>query len=255
MRLSAVAVCGTFAVVGLGACGGGARGDAGSGRTSMRVRPLEVRELRAPRLHDLTASGRYPEVLDDVGWNLAPVKAALRNAVLRDEARVLSYGWGLAHGRGRYRVGVNATWISASTRVVSVLLPELSYVPGQGGVDQEWIALTLRVPSASRVRLRALFDEPAQVAAVLADQALTNRCIAVAQRRGFGGIHVKLSDYSAYALTPSGLAVGFGTGVVAGVGCGRLEFTTPYAKLRAFFSPLGRRLVRAVRVPIYSGRP
>src|SRR2546429_5949289 len=101
--------------------------------------------------------------------------------------------------------------MSASTVVVSALLPATREVfPGQSGGD-DWLAMTVRVPSGTRVTITDLFKSPDRGLHVLAAawKARIRRTGGGPCPHGYREVHAPTArDYRAFALTPTGLAVG-----------------------------------------------
>lgn len=113
----------------------------------------------------------------------------------------------------------------------------------------------MQVATGSRIGIGDLFARPAEglraLAATVRRQLLSsNGCVRGSQdtytREGF---HPTPGHYRRFALTPSGLAVGFDIGYVAGVWCGRLVTVVPYSTVRPHLSELGQELVACVRPP------
>jgi hypothetical protein len=179
------------------------------------------------------------------------VNAALRKAVLADQRGFAPYARreepGINHRlRGLYQTGINRSLLSASTVVVSALLPATRELfLGQNGGD-DWLGVTVRVPSGSKVRITDLFTN--------ADQGL--RALSTewkARIRRTGGAPClrvypeqytpTVEHYRNFALTPRGIAVG--TEEVAA--CYRLVATVPYSVMRPYLSTLGATLIAGVR--------
>jgi hypothetical protein len=190
------------------------------------------------------------------GLDLRRVNAALREAVLDDQR---SYAVSAAKyaklnphgcGGGIYKVTTNRRLLSASSTVVSVLLPATELYPC-GNDGQLWVSTTVRVPSGERVTLAQLFTDPEgsglqalgvawfRVIARANDWRL--RCV-VANARDY---EPTLEHYRLFALTPRGLALAF----FQEPACSRIEAIVPYPLLRPYLSALGRKLVAAVRTP------
>jgi hypothetical protein len=144
-----------------------------------------------------------------------------------------------------FRTVIDRRYASASTVVVSALLPLTEEVfPGQNGGDT-WLGVTVRVPSGVRVKVTDLFSDSRQGLRVLARAS-------VDALRGDARVCVReypflsrptVKNYSTFALTPSGLAVGFPEHAA----CYRLAATVPCAALRPYLSKLGVALTTAVR--------
>jgi hypothetical protein len=258
-RAVVVVVAATVVVAaGAAACGDASRHAAARGVSAAAIKALSLRERALPalRIRHFVTSGRYPQIAGGQA-NLSNVNAALLRAVLTDQKRVARLSVPGVGGPGLYMVAPQLRWISASSAVVSVLLPETAHLPRGSGDDQSWIAATVRVPSGAAVSLSELFDRPSLALRELAASASKNACIAIASAAEGSGYTAnpawsppRLSGYPFFALTPRGLVLGFAQGVAAGVGCGRLEVTIPYETLRPYLSPLGQALVDAVRRPV-----
>jgi hypothetical protein len=218
--------------------------------------PLPVRHYRT--------SGTYPQVSGG-RLDLKAVNAALRKTVLDEERRFAQVALKQEAKAlpppqyfGTFQTSTNLTLISASTVVVSALVPLEELFPG-GTDGAKWLSVTVRVPSGSRVRLLDLFAHPSQGLRALAEavrgRVVTgNRCVGSALRARFGRIFLKgfaptLENYRHFALTASGLTVGFPNGQIAYPGCGRIYATVPYAALRPYWSKLGSEMVAGVRQP------
>jgi hypothetical protein len=234
-----VAVCLSGASAALGQAG-----HAGAVR-SLRVVPVATPRFSVPRYD---TSGTYPQV-DGGSASLVAVNHALRQAVV-DEQRsyAVSARKAIRTGnpyRGVFQTQVVRRLLSASTSVVSALIPLRELYPG-GNDGDGWIAVTVRVPSATSVRLDQLFRDPATALPRLAGEWLGR--LTAAERThcvtGYLSFYSpSLRHYRNFALTPTGIAVGFWQ-VPA---CERLAAIVPYAALRGYLSPLGRQLVAAVR--------
>lgn len=211
---------------------------------------LTVTSVATPdvRARGARTRGRLPQVAGRA--RLARVNAALRRALERDERRFARDNrwyearYTTSHYGGTYETLPTAL-VSASSRVVSALVPVTACYPG--GTDCEgWTSATVRVPSARRVRLRDLFRDPHAGLAALQRSALARLNSAdecATDARDF------VRDYPGepdFALLPSGLAVGWTDFPAC---AGRFMAAVPYSKLSSRFSPSGRRLIAGVRSP------
>jgi hypothetical protein len=217
---------------------------------------LTVYPQKIPPSHErlLTASGTFPQVSGS-GFELSRVNSTVRNAVVDDErsfaARVRSSGADPRAQPGVYRMTPYRRLMSASSSVVSALIPIIRILPGLNG-GAEWFSVTVDASTGRPVRLRDLFSVPSQGLRVLASAARSELfqlrpCIresAPYTRRGF---EPRFSNYRYFALLPHGLAIGFSVGEVADIPCGRAIATVPYAVLSRSLSPLGRTLIAGVR--------
>jgi hypothetical protein len=241
-----------LALLALGvACGGGSHRRAGRSGT---VSALTVVEARTPPLQvpQFDTSGTYPQVTG-AGIDLQAVNAALRAAVLADQRAYAPYARKekphvVYRERGVYRTAVDRRYVSASTAVVSVLMPlTRELFPGQHEGDG-WLAMTVRVPSGQPVTISDLFKNPGRGLRALAGawKAKIRRtprraCLRIYPRQ----YRPTVANYRAFALTPSGIAVG--SREVAA--CYRLIATVPYALIRPYLSEFGTALIASVRRP------
>lgn len=148
--------------------------------------------------------------------------------------------------RGIYSTSVDRRLLSASTVVVSALLPATKLFPA-GTQGKTWVAMTVEVPSGRRIRLEDLFAEPSRGIRVLARAWLerARRTWAPCIRLVPEEFRASARNYRYFALTPRGLAVGFWQPPA----CNRVHETVPYRVLRPHLSRLGTQLVAGVRAP------
>ncbi len=254
-------------VVGASACGGSSRHADG---VRSNARALTVWEAATPRLkvRRYDTSGTYPQVRGS-RVDLIAVNSALRRAVLRAQQRYarearreLAEVPSPKEYRGVYQTWPKARLMSASTVVVSALVPVLELYPG-GDDGGTWLSVTVRVPSGAPVGLRDLFAKPSQGLSVLAkavkkEVMSSNACVRQSFRNALVpanradmayGFDPTASNYRYFALTASGLAIGFPLGQVGAPPCNRVETTAPYDVVRPYLSRLGEELVAGVRRP------
>lgn len=216
--------------------------------------PLRLVAAPTPRLQvpRYDTSGTYPQVRSG-GVDLRAVNGALRAAVFADQRAYAPYARRekvrvAYRERGVYRTAVDRKLVSASTVVVSALMPLTREVfPGQHGGDG-WLAMTVRVPSGVRVTITDLFANPELGLRVLARawKARIRRTSAAPCVRTYSTVYrPSVENYGAFALTPAGVAVGsWEVGA-----CYRLVTTVPDRILRPYLSKLGAKLVAGVRAP------
>jgi hypothetical protein len=218
--------------------------------------PLTVVEVKTPPLGvaGIVTGGTYPQVTGSTA-DLRAVNAALQDAILTSQR---AYGPYARRERktldpdypaGSYRTTVDRGLISASSVVVSVLLPvRIELYQGQPGTPG-WLAKTVPVPSGKEVRITDLFNDPDRGLRVLA------RAWKARVRRGWRAACVNAPEiadeyaqtarnYGVFALTPSGLAVGANN-----YECHGLFATVPYRIVRPYLSKLGVKLIAGVRRP------
>lgn len=250
---------------------GSSAGSGGSGVARSRVSPLVVVEARTPplRVPNYSTSGTYPQVS---GGPVSPkaVNAALRNALLGAQRQYAAFvrreyvssmpelfrpGYRYS---GTYRTSPRLSLISASTVVVSALIPVQELLPGGTG-GATWLSVTVQVPSGSPVGIRGLFSQPARGLRALASAVrrkvlATNSCIRGSNRGPGGAITASgfaptPRNYRYFALTAKGFAVGFPIDQVGGSSCSSVQATVPYGVVRPYLSNLGQRLIAGVRRP------
>jgi len=204
-------------------------------------------------------SGTYAQVRGG-SIDLRVVNAALRKAVIADQRAYTPYarkerealdgpnGPSWAHRlRGVYRTYVDRRLVSASTVVVSALLPAVHQVFRGQPASNSWLSITVHVPSGQPVAISDLFADPARGLGVLG-----TAWRAELRRRYSKCADIYLSLYRTdatyfrqFALTAAGLAAGVGQMSI----CPRFAATVRYSVLRPYLSKLGARLIAGVRKP------
>ncbi len=226
-------------------------------RSDARALTVSFRAIPRLTVPYYKTSGVYPYV-SRAGMDLRAVNTTLRNAVLKDqhwfaiEARADE-----KQGTGGYlpgEYGIYETYpryppephlISASTVEVSALIPLVSLYP-KGNDGEEWISVTVLVPSGKTVTISDLFKEPRLGIAALArawkEQLRLHQHLIW---KYWAPESPTPQNYRDFALTPKGLAVGY----VGGGACGRFFAIVPYSILSRYLGPLGKILVAGVRQP------
>jgi hypothetical protein len=228
------------------------------------VGALRVKEAKVPKFlaRDYVTRGTYPQVADGA-TRLAAVNAALTAAVRSEQRR---YGRVVRRrrkyftpraGAGLFQTNLDQGVTSASSIVVSTLIPMTERFPGGTG-GQVWLSATVRVPSGKRVSITDLFIDPARGLRALAAEVRTrllarNSCIRQfivgdqrdpSYTRGFAPTK---GHYQYFALAPRGLVIGFVSAQVSNPTCNRATTTVPYAALRTEFSALAKQLIAGTR--------
>lgn len=229
-----------------------------SGVSPRRVRPLQVISVPTPPLpvRRYDTSGTFPQVRLP-GFDLRAVNAGLQAGVLADQhdyAPSAQKAAAIASSqcRGIYKTSVARLWLSASSVVVSSLMPATQLYPC-GNEGRGWVAVTVLVPSGKRVTIADLFADSRRALPALrnawyarlkfAKPGFWRSCV-----RGYQAHYrATAANLRYFALTPRGLALGFWQ-VPA---CERSEATVAYAVIRPYLSALGERLVAGVRRPVY----
>jgi hypothetical protein len=235
----------------------------------IRALPLRVFAVQTPRLQlpNYKTKGSYPHVARS-NVRVQAVNRALDNAVLNAERKYARAARPALRRvpdsiqrtqHGVFQTFLTAELISASTVVVSTLMPVLELLPG-GNDGATWLSSTVQVPSGVTVEIDDLFTKGAGglvalARAVRVQVSANNRCVRralvdpIASEDFEKGFHPRVRNYEQFALVPRGLAVGFPNGQVAYPACGRVEATVPYSTLRPYLNDLGARLVAGVRRP------
>lgn len=211
---------------------------------------------------DFVTSGTYPQVTGVA--DLGSINGALRDLVVKDQradqAKFLNYGPpNPGDGPGTYGTYPEKGSISASSAVVSVLIPTTAIYPG-GNDGDSWVSATLLVPSATAVSLDELFATPSVGMAALANAARTqilstSACVQQDYNSDdFGGtkhldegISPSAANYHNFALSPVGLVLGFDQGQLAIEACDAQTTTIAWSQLTPFLSKLGQQVVSELR--------
>lgn len=233
--------------------------------------PLTVSYVVTPPLNvaNYRTRGTFPQV-SRAETELTKVNTAIRAAVRSAQAeyaREVRSRWRGApelfdpsYGdSGIYSTSPSVTLVSASTSVVSALIPTRAVVAGGTG-GETWLSFTVRVPSGARVLLSQVFSDPAEGLKVLAAAVrrrvlFADECVRASVDDPIGGeltargLEATFRNYRHFALTTSGLSVGFPAGQVAASACNRIVVTVPYPIIRPHLNVLGRTLVAGVRWP------
>lgn len=234
------------------------------------VSPLTVITKPTPRLaapHYRTM-GSYPQVTRH-GLDVRRVNRAIGSVVVSEQRRYAQVAINeeaqapdsvrLGY-KGLFATFVSRKLLSASTEVVSALIPLYEIYPG-GSDGGSWLSVTVRVPSGSMVGLDDLFSEPTRALPVLARAVrqrmlASNSCVrdSLKKERIYSGLRTyekgfapTEANYRHFALIPSGLAIGFPVEQVASAVCNVVEATVSYTALDPYWSPLGTKLIGAVR--------
>jgi len=150
-------VVGLFFASAAAVCVTSALGGAFSGTAAAPVVPLTVVPARTPPLplRGYDTSGIYPQVRGEAV--LEAVNASLRRELVADQRRYASKAGKNRRGlppdnRGVYSTAIDRGYLSASSVVVSALLPATREAfPGQHGGDG-WLGITVQAPLGSSRR-------------------------------------------------------------------------------------------------------
>lgn len=220
-------------------------------RSAGGVSSLKVVAAATPplRVRRYVTSGTYPNVRGS--FDLSAVNATLRQTIRDDQNEYLPTARKSVAIKNRYH-GIYETFIdrnllSASTVVVSALMPATKLYPG-GNDGQTWVAATVQVPSGKAIPLNELFVDLSRALPVLARdwkaQIRGTRfwpCVA----KDPGAYRPSPRNFRHFALTPHGLVFGFWQEPA----CPRLQAAVPYRAVRPYLSRLGIQLVKGVRRP------
>lgn len=221
---------------------------AGIGTTRVHRFTLVSAETPCLPVGNYVTSGAYPNVRGD-SKQAARTNIALDRAVIADQHRFARSArrHTTADGAGIYQTGIDQGLTSASTVVVSALIPTLELYPG-GNDGQTWISATVDVRSGRAVSLRQLLANPTIALPMLASEwraRLRHTMLWSNVAEDTAGYTPSFAHYRYFALTPTGLAFGFGQEP----GGSRFAATIPYRLVHPYLSELGKRLVAGVRRP------
>jgi hypothetical protein len=236
--------------------------DTSSVAHSRPVISLRFEDARVPPIlnSQVRTRGRFPTVAagqDDA----MQLNRQLRLAVISDEHVFLAavHRWHASPltSFGLYQLSPVRHLLSASSRVIGILIPRRAIRPGANDPDT-WFALTLDAQTGRRVRIAGLFQRPNSGLRIFASATRAalkngNRCVRNSLASGDSRFKHSLAptpeNYSHFTLLSQGIAVGFGAGDVAGLVCGRVVVIIPYAKLWHALSTYGKHLASGARTP------
>lgn len=217
-------------------------------RSSVRRLTLVGAATPCLPIRGYVTSGVFPSVR---GGSRQATRAniVLRRAVVSEQRRYARAARraGLPSAAGAYETAIDPSLVSASSVVVSALIPSFAVRPG-GGARQTWISATVDLRSGKEVSLRELLASPSLALPLLVRDWQAQLRGSASWRyvaRDPARYTPTFSHYRQFALTPAGLAFGFAQ-ESAGV---RFAAVIPYRLVRPYLSPLGRRLVAGVRRP------
>jgi Protein of unknown function (DUF3298) len=226
--------------------------------TAPKVIPLALAQARTPPSGSRWVSvyGTYPRVFR-AGLDLSAVNRWLRAAVVEDEREfveeVESDPPTNPVAPGFYRTWGKSPLISASTAVVSALIPRREHLPaGAGASGYGWVSATVQVRTARRIGIEDLFGGSASGLERLAREAqrrLEEHNLCVRDYRNKSGFAPTTPNYENFGLTVHGIVIGFTSYQVAYGICGRVAVRVPFSALRGSWSRLGVELIRGVREP------
>ncbi len=207
-----------------------------------------------------TTNGDYVQVSGING--LEAVNAVLKNLIVQDQQKDQTanqdyinqcrnktqdcwYASGSTEGQ---------LFISASSSVVSVLIPtNVNF----GGVNNEsWVSATLLAETARPITFADLFSDTSQALVAISQAAraellTTNDCVKEdydsANATGFvNSLNLGLDstnpdNFKHYAISPSGLTIGFDRYQIGSGACGGPSVTIPWSQLQSFLSLYGRQ--------------
>jgi hypothetical protein len=266
VRLAAALAAAGVCVTG---CGSGShRASAGSQPARVDASALRLIGVRTPplRVRHYRTRGTYPQVASP-DRRLKKVNAALLEVLLNDQRQYARFARrrvrqlehisrrnpGVLRHPGVYLTTPRTALSSASTVVVSVLVAQRSLLPA-GNDGDYWLSATVPVSTGSHIKISELFAQPSDGLGALAAEARAqlrhdNRCVRHSGPYYRNAFAPSKHRYRNFALTPSGVAIGFALAEVAEPFCGRVVTTVPYDTVRPYLSALGQRLVAGVRPP------
>jgi hypothetical protein len=210
---------------------------------------------------DYSTKGTFPQVAGGE-VSLTTTNFALRQIVLSNEEQFADSARKEAQipsipevGLGLYQAAPKRRLISASSVVVSALVPTVMYYPG-GTANETWLSATVDIQSGKLLSLSDLFTDPTVGLKALASASRTKLVASISglkaelqhlqkARLSFGGFAPTRSNFQYFALLRSGLAVGFPAYQL--VYAGRTQFVIPYKVIRPYLNRLGERMVAGVQ--------
>jgi hypothetical protein len=212
--------------------------------------PTPALRLNCSHWH-LSVGGHYPKVYDR-GVPLSAVNRALASEARRAQRFLVGHRCPTVDvPPGFFRPSLRSTTISASTVVVSALMPTASIPPG-ANFSYDWTAVTIDVATARSVSIGQLFERvrgALNAIGLTARRLIIRRSTCIRQFPNDSGFDPTPANFRYFALLPSGLAIGFTAGAVGPRVCGWLSVTVPYRILHPYLSDLGRRLIAGARRP------
>lgn len=204
-----------------------------------------------------TTDGNYVQVSGIDG--LGAVNAMLKNLIVQDQQNDQTtnpdymtqcrnktadcwYGSGSTVGQ---------LSISASSSVVSVLIPtNVNY----GGVSNEsWVSATISTQTTQPITFADLFSDTSQALVAISDAAreellATNECVSEDLNALNQGLDPTNPDnFKHYAISPSGLSIGFDRYQLGIGACGGPSVTIPWSQLQSYLSLDGNQTVSLLR--------
>jgi hypothetical protein len=226
------------------------------GTRSVPADALAITTSATPRFDvpEYETRGKFPQIAEirrADGVNVKAVNTALREAVLADERgyeplarrrrRVFARDNSVYRiSPGLYSTAVDRALISASSVVVSGVLPTVREESEGEGLRHFWVAFILDARSGKRVKIDQLFRDPERGV-----RSLGQAWAAIIRQTVCGPFHRDFYPDARFALLTTGIAV-----AVPSTGqCDRDVTVVPYGTLRPLLSSWGRRLVDGVRAP------
>lgn len=224
----------------------------GDGTSALQYEPVVVPTMSA----EFNPTGTYPQITGQRG--LEKVNAAIRDAIVADQNRLWerrdTYAEYAKGEKGDYFILDEGRYVSASSAIVSILLPVNQSLPGSRH-SSSWVSVTVVVPSGDRVELTDLLLDPVKgldfVARATIEHYLADSesCVYANMISGgpISGLDPTIDNYGRFALMPSGLVIGFEAGQIAGMACGSQVATIEWRDLEPYLSERGASLVSALR--------
>jgi Protein of unknown function (DUF3298) len=204
-----------------------------------------------------TTDGDYVQVSGMTG--LEAVNSVLKNLIVQDQQNDQTtnpdYMTQCKNKTADFWYGSGSTvgqlTISTSSSVVSVLIPtNVNY----GGVNNEsWASATLLTQTSQPITYADLFSDTSQALVTISNAAragllATNECVAEDLNALDQGLDPTNPDnFKHYAISPSGLSIGFDRYQLGIGACGAPSVTIPWSLLQSFLSLYGRQTVSQLR--------
>jgi hypothetical protein len=234
------------------------------------VQPLKVSEVEIPKARCYTSKGSYPQIVG-IDSGAAKVNIRISTLFLKNERQDDALGLkGRAEGEpyacpGIYYIEngpemeeINnrqirgpGTYISASTRVVSLISPIEAAPPDGTTGGGYFLSITVNVQTNTVVHLNQLFTKSRSAFTTIKQYVEREAFRSLGKSFCYGGapqsIKPRSNSFSNYSLSSQGLVIGMSGETICPW---FVETVIPYASLTPDLSHLGKWLIEGVRVPL-----
>ncbi len=251
-----------FIVMCIGACGG-SRVEAKITNKDSQLGTVKIslKAIPAPQGVGVSFTGSYP-VLVGLNKEINRNNTEIRNTIIEDERsfisavnqqEIINRQAGIEPG-GYNTYEVSPRGVALANSVLASLLLAKTQAFAGGVTFSDWISITLELSTGMKVAISDLFKDPKIALAVISKRSESilesnNSCFKGSigmkglSRLFESGLDPKSQNFRDFALTRTGLALGFPQDQIAEDSCGAIEAVIPYRYLRPYLSNLGIDLV------------